>query len=104
MSSTSRAIICTGEGEAAVKEVPVPSVREGQVLVKTKAVGLNPTDWKSIHSGGAKGLKMGVRIGLPVPPRSLRSAYEAAAPLCAHEWLTRGSATTQAWLKKSGPV
>lgn len=60
--SSSRAIICTGKGEAAVKEVPIPSVREGYILVKTKALGLNPTDWKSIHSGDAGGKKIGVRI------------------------------------------
>lgn len=62
MSSTNRAVICTGKGEAAVKEVPIPSVREGYVLVKVKALGLNPTDWKSIHSGGATGKKIGVCI------------------------------------------
>lgn len=62
MSSTSRAVICTEKGQAAVKDVPVPSVREGYVLVKVKAVALNPTDWKSIHSGGATGTKIGVCI------------------------------------------
>lgn len=66
MSPTSRAVICTGKGEAAVKEVPVPSVREGHVLVKAKALALNPTDWKSIHSGDATGTKIGVCIGSPV--------------------------------------
>ncbi|KAG6366717.1 hypothetical protein INS49_000896 [Diaporthe citri] len=59
MATTSRAIICTGKGQAAVKEVPVPSIREGHILVKVKAVGLNPTDWKSIHSGDAEGKKIG---------------------------------------------
>ncbi|KAK2613982.1 hypothetical protein N8I77_000847 [Diaporthe amygdali] len=59
MASTSRAIICIGEGEAVVKEVPTPSVREGYVLIKAKALALNPTDWKSIHSGEAAGTKIG---------------------------------------------
>lgn len=69
MSTTSTAVICTGKGQAAVKEVPVPSIREGHILVKVKAVGLNPTDWKSIHSGGAEGKKIGVCI-----PRLSRAA------------------------------
>lgn len=69
--STSRAIICTGKGEAAVKDVPVPSVREGHILVKAKALGLNPTDWKSIHSGDAGGKKIGVCISLAVPATAL---------------------------------
>lgn len=72
--SSSRAIICTGKGEAAVKKVPIPSVREGYILVRVKALGLNPTDWKSIHSGDAGGKKIGVRIGLAMPRKfSLKS-------------------------------
>lgn len=63
MSSASRAIVCVGKGEAAVKEVPVPGLREGHVLVKVKALGLNPTDWKSIYSGDAIGTRIGVCIG-----------------------------------------
>lgn len=104
MSTTSRAIICTGKGQAAVKEVPVPSIREGHILVKVKAVGLNPTDWKSIHSGGAEGVKIGVRIGLVVPRQPFLSIHETTGLLCAHKWLTRGSAIMQAWWKRSAPV
>ncbi|KAI3397949.1 hypothetical protein diail_10025 [Diaporthe ilicicola] len=59
MSATHRAVICTAKGQAAVKEVPVPSIREGYVLVKIKALALNPTDWKSVHSGDAVGAKIG---------------------------------------------
>lgn len=104
MSTTSRAIICTGKGQAAVKEVPVPSIREGHILVKVKAVGLNPTDWKSIHSGDAEGKKIGVCIGSAVPRQSLYSVHETTGNSCAHKRLTRGSAITQAWLKRSAPV
>lgn len=104
MSSTSRAIICTGKGQAAVKEVPTPSIREGHLLVKVKAVGLNPTDWKSIHSGDADGKKIGVCIGLAVPRRSFPSVHETTGLLCAYKWLTCGSAITQAWLRRSAPV
>ncbi|KAL1861525.1 hypothetical protein Daus18300_008788 [Diaporthe australafricana] len=68
MSATSRAIICTDKGQAAVKDVPVPSVREGYILVKAKAVALNPTDWKSIHAGGIDGTKIGVGVIEEVGP------------------------------------
>lgn len=101
MSSTSRAIICTGKGEAAVKEVPVPSIREGHVLIKAKALGLNPTDWKSIHSDDAGGTKIGVCIGLIAPRQPSLCVYETSALLQAHKRLTCDSATTQAWLKRS---
>ncbi|POS75912.1 hypothetical protein DHEL01_v205698 [Diaporthe helianthi] len=59
MSSACRAIICIGKGKSAVKEVPVPSLREGHVLVKVKAMGLNPTDWKTIYSDGATCTRIG---------------------------------------------
>lgn len=95
MVSTSRAVICTGKGKAAVKEVPVPSIRDGYVLVKVKALGLNPTDWKSIHSGGATGTKIGVCMSWAMPRGSFVSAYEASRLPCAHKWLTRGSAIMQ---------
>lgn len=36
-------------------------------MIKAKAVGLNPTDWKSIHGGDAVGKKIGVCIGLVAP-------------------------------------
>lgn len=44
--------ITTIEGKAAaITEVPVPQVRDGWVLVKVKAVAVNPTDWKHIYNG-----------------------------------------------------
>lgn len=61
MSTTTRAVIATAVGEAVVKEVPIPKISEGYLLVKTKAVALNPTDWKSLHtpSGDNIGRKLG---------------------------------------------
>ncbi len=32
-----------------VREVPTPTPGPGQVLVSVRAVGVNPTDWKSMH-------------------------------------------------------
>ncbi|KAH8702484.1 putative alcohol dehydrogenase [Talaromyces proteolyticus] len=37
-----------------VSDRPLPKLRDGYILVKTETVALNPTDWKGIHSGGAK--------------------------------------------------
>ena len=40
-----------GDGNAKIaSDRPVPKVRPGYVLVKTKAVALNPTDWKHIKN------------------------------------------------------
>ena len=37
-------------GEFAVHSIPVPNPGPGEILVKVKAVGLNPADWKA-HKG-----------------------------------------------------
>lgn len=39
------------KGKAAIKEVPLPKLRDDYILVKVKAVALNPTDWKHIDFG-----------------------------------------------------
>jgi len=51
----------TQEGDtAAVVDVPTPTVRPGYLLCKTKAVALNPTDWKHIQYGmGGVGATLG---------------------------------------------
>jgi NADPH:quinone reductase-like Zn-dependent oxidoreductase len=58
----SQAIFCTAVGEVEIRSVPQPTLVPGHVLVRTKAVALNPTDWKSIHdpSGSAVGARLGV--------------------------------------------
>lgn len=48
MSATIKAIVCAAVGRGEVRSLPVPRVRDGYILVKTKAVALNPTDWKSL--------------------------------------------------------
>lgn len=45
---TTRALIIKGKDETAIEEVPVPALPDGYMLVRTKAVALNPTDWKHI--------------------------------------------------------
>lgn len=59
MPSTSKVIICTAVGQAEVQDLPTPRARDGQLLVKTKAVALNPTDWKSIGDAGRVGKRIG---------------------------------------------
>lgn len=45
-----KAIVSTTPGSAAlVHDRPLPSLRDGYLLVKTQAIALNPTDWKHIE-------------------------------------------------------
>lgn len=62
MSTASRAIYATAVGKAEIKDAPKPALPAGYLLIKTKAVALNPTDWKSLYSpdGGSVGTRLGV--------------------------------------------
>jgi NADPH:quinone reductase-like Zn-dependent oxidoreductase len=57
---TTKAIVYQAKGQAAVQDVPLPRLRDEYVLVKVKAVGLNPTDWKHIDNAQ---LHPGNRVG-----------------------------------------
>lgn len=50
-----KAIRITKLGEATVDNVPIPQLRDDYILVKTKAVALNPGDWKLIDYLAAPG-------------------------------------------------
>lgn len=58
----SKAIICTAIGKVEIQSVPKQKPLSGHVLVKTKAVALNPTDWRSIYDpqGDAVGTRPGI--------------------------------------------
>ncbi len=58
----SKALICTAAGKVEIQSTPIQKLPSGYVLVKTKAVALNPTDWKAIDSpdGYAVGTRSGV--------------------------------------------
>jgi NADPH:quinone reductase-like Zn-dependent oxidoreductase len=58
--STIKAIAVVEDKKAAVTDVSRPELRDGFVLVKVKAVGVNPTDWKHVDYGIAK---VGSRTG-----------------------------------------
>ncbi|KAI1496574.1 GroES-like protein [Biscogniauxia marginata] len=51
--ATTKAIVYVEKGKAEIQEVSVPKVRDDYILVKVKAVGLNPADWKIIHGDWA---------------------------------------------------
>jgi len=50
--STRRAVVIKGPGLVQVSDnVPLPKLRDEYIIVKTKAVALNPTDWKALGPG-----------------------------------------------------
>lgn len=60
--ATAKAIVIKSAGKAEVEEVPVPQLRDDYILVRTTAVGLNPTDVKHIDGKSGKGTE-GTRSG-----------------------------------------
>ncbi|KAJ2997555.1 hypothetical protein NUW58_g621 [Xylaria curta] len=60
MSATNAIIILQDGHSAAVRAVPMPQLRDEWVLVKVKAISLNPTDWKHIdYSIAEHGCRLG---------------------------------------------
>ncbi|KAK4700952.1 hypothetical protein P7C70_g5289, partial [Phenoliferia sp. Uapishka_3] len=53
------ALVVEQPGSLVLKSVPVPTVAAGEVLVKTHAVALNPTDWKHRDSAAPVGSILG---------------------------------------------
>ncbi|KAI0723729.1 GroES-like protein [Cerioporus squamosus] len=58
--TTMKALVFEESNRVSVKEHPVPSIADDEVLVKTVAISLNPTDWK--HIDGKYG-KVGSVLG-----------------------------------------
>jgi NADPH:quinone reductase-like Zn-dependent oxidoreductase len=61
MSTAAAIVVLPQEKEAEIHQLPIPKVRGEWILVKTKAVALNPTDWKHIDFALANA---GARIGV----------------------------------------
>lgn len=59
-AATTKAIVVVQLKTAAVRDVLMPILHDDWVLVKVKAVGINPTDWKHIKYGAAD---VGCRVG-----------------------------------------
>ncbi|KAF3385077.1 Protein TOXD [Penicillium rolfsii] len=58
--TTQRAIIAQEAGRAIlVQDAPVPELPDDYILVKTKAVALNPTDWRHIDFVSCNGATVG---------------------------------------------
>lgn len=57
-----KAIVIEEMGSATIKDVYLPGQREDYILVRTSAVGLNPSDWKHIQ-GDDFGDVTGARVG-----------------------------------------
>lgn len=55
-----KALVVVSDKIAGIQDVPMPQVRDEWVLVKVKAVALNPADHKGIDYGGAN---VGSRLG-----------------------------------------
>ncbi|KAA8576457.1 hypothetical protein EYC84_006576 [Monilinia fructicola] len=53
------AIVVQKPGEAIATEASIPKLRDDYILVKTKAVALNPTDWKHIEWLTSNGARIG---------------------------------------------
>jgi NADPH:quinone reductase-like Zn-dependent oxidoreductase len=59
MTSTRKAVIHKTPGVAEIASIPYPESRADYIVVKTKAVALNPTDWKSLESRFIEGVVAG---------------------------------------------
>ncbi|KAF9697960.1 hypothetical protein EKO04_004419 [Ascochyta lentis] len=57
--STQKAVVHVEKGVCELSDVPLPKVQDNFILVKTKAVALNPTDWKSLEGTPSKGAIVG---------------------------------------------
>ncbi|RSH86775.1 uncharacterized protein EHS24_005047 [Apiotrichum porosum] len=57
--ATMRAMVQGDGDQAAIQEVPVPKLDEGDVLVKVDYASLNPTDWKHVAWLSPKGAVIG---------------------------------------------
>ncbi|KAM0266805.1 hypothetical protein ACHAPA_006582 [Fusarium lateritium] len=47
--ATMRAFVTDGKGSGSVKSVPIPALRQGEILVKIHYAALNPGDWKLVE-------------------------------------------------------
>ena len=52
-------LIREGAGNAVVKPVPIPKLRDDYILVRTVAIALNPTDWSTLDAKGDDGTIVG---------------------------------------------
>jgi NADPH:quinone reductase-like Zn-dependent oxidoreductase len=56
------AVIVQKPGEVHVQEASIPRLRDDYIIVKTKAVALNPTDWKHVDFLTSKGARASLLV------------------------------------------
>ena len=56
---SNHAIVIKQAGEAEIREVTVPKLRDDYINVKVHAVALNPTDWKHVDYLASPGARVG---------------------------------------------
>lgn len=57
--SKNQAIVIEEKGKATIQDVPAPKLRDDYILVETKAVAINPTDWKHVDYLADPGARVG---------------------------------------------
>jgi NADPH:quinone reductase-like Zn-dependent oxidoreductase len=60
--SKNHAVVVQKPGEVQVQEISIPKLRDDYILVKTKAVALNPTDWKHVDFLTSKGATVSLLV------------------------------------------
>ncbi|XDG06939.1 hypothetical protein ABKA04_006554 [Annulohypoxylon sp. FPYF3050] len=55
-----KAIVAIEKGKVEIRDVEKPKLKDGSILVKVIAVGLNPVDWKTIEYRAIPGVRIGV--------------------------------------------
>ena len=61
--SRTRALILGSIGHPVFEDVPVPALRDDYILVKTRAVSINPADSKSVYTSFAGADAAGAVLG-----------------------------------------
>lgn len=52
-------LIREGAGNAVLRAIPIPKLRDDYILVRTVAIALNPTDWTTLDAVGDDGTLVG---------------------------------------------
>jgi NADPH:quinone reductase-like Zn-dependent oxidoreductase len=53
--ATMKALLTTGDGGFALKDVAIPILKEDEILVRVVAIAVNHVDCKSVHSQQPRG-------------------------------------------------
>ena len=60
MATNNYGLVREGMGKAVPKQLPLPKPRSDELLVRTVAIALNPTDWTTLEAPGDNGTLVGV--------------------------------------------